>query len=187
MKFKHKMYIPNDIYAMICHFCWGFNMKTSIFGDIEFVIDVKKHIPAIFFREKIPLRTLFDDAPSEPMFSMFCEKNPFIEGHAFIPTETVFKSSIVNLDLVHFAIDMLKKETFYKYGTRSYFAHRTACSLAEYIFTGSWRYLQYTKLFFMLSESDNYCPKNNFERCLVECIVTQISNKMPSTQLIDLS
>ena len=153
------MYIPNEIYAVIVHYAYNFKTKTNIFADIEFLNGVKKHVPAIFFRDFVPTRDIFKDGHFDSTFQVLFKKNPFVHGSPYQPTEILFKDSIINIDLIHFVIDHLKPEVFIRYGTRKYFAHKTAKALVEYIYTGSWGYLQYTKLFFMLSELENFYDK----------------------------
>ena len=173
------MYIPNDIYALVMHFAYNIKPKTNIFLDLDFVISVKKHIPSIFFRESVPTRDIFNDGGFDNTFHALFRQNPFVKGNEFQPTELLFKDSVINTDLVHFAIDLLKTEVFIRYGTRRYFAHRTANALSEYIFTGSWRYLQYTKLFFMLSEIENYKVTDVFAGLVSNMIVNELSDKLP--------
>ena len=174
------MYIPHEIYQLIWAFSYNTYMKTNIFSDLEFVINTKKHIPCIFFNQKVPTKNNFEKSPPDLTFLTFYRDSPFIDNNAYLPTSLLFKDSVINLNLIHHMIDMLKKSALYSYGTRRYFAHRTACAIPEYIFTGSARFLQYTKLFYLLSEHDNYKTNTCFDGFLAHCVVHDLDGKLPS-------
>ena len=53
------MYIPNVIHRLIIEFSTGFSMKVNIFSAIDHMIEVKKHIPQIFFKPFIPTTDIF--------------------------------------------------------------------------------------------------------------------------------
>ena len=175
------MYIPHDIYALVCEFAYNVSPKCALLSDIDFVISVQKNIPKLFFNTIIPTKDLFSQRVQLSLLGFFGHPNPFIRGNPYLPTDLLLKDSVVNIDLVHYAIELVETKAFHKYGTRKYFIHRTASSLHEYIFTGSWRYLKYTKLFFVLSEFENYNPKDLFETVLSKTIALQLSSRLPFT------
>ncbi len=98
--------IPLAIFDVICQFAYNTRCEKDLFCDVEFVADVQKSIPPVFFKHTLPARPFFEPfgASYEENFSFMSSRrrtaerrtylelftpNPYVRGNAYYPTKAL--------------------------------------------------------------------------------------------------
>ena len=169
------MFIPNDIYAMIIHFSTGFNLITNVFCDIDHVIDVQNYIPAMLFHDYVPCIDYFpyDFHANQVYFDLF-KSNPYKCGSAYIPSSCVCKNNIINTDLLLHMISLLSAESLRSVNTRRFHMVKSALGIENHILNATYHILHFGKLFFLMSNPDNFVCENHLDYLLVSKLSEQV-------------
>ena len=174
------MYIPNVIYRLIFHFSTGFDMKHNIFSAIDHIIEVKKHIPQIFFKPFVPTTDIFSvECAENSSYSMFWRPNPFINGNPFIPLDLICEDTIISVDFLAHMIDLISPDSLQSIRTRRYMMTRTVMSIEKHIRQATFSFVKYGKFFFLCSTPESFVPKNRLDGILARRIAHEITSLHP--------
>ena len=169
------MFIPNDIYSLIIQFSTGFKITTNIFCDLDRICDIRKYVPSMLFNKYVPCTDYFplDFTAKHIYFNLF-KANPYKIGSPYIPTNCVCENNIINTDIILHLISLLKVECLKDVSTRRFHMIKSAIDVEHHIVHATYHILHFGKLFFLLSNPDNFSCDNHLDYLLVSKLSAQV-------------